>query len=236
MTLMLASVADAKEAQTALAAGADIIDGKDPTHGALAALPRQRLAAIRGAVGAKAKVSATAGDWPMIPARVCAAVAELAGGGLDFIKIGLLAEGEAVAAALAPLAARQALIAVLFADRKPGASLIDAVASAGFAGVMVDTAQKDGRGLCDFLAPAAVAEFIARAHRAGLWAGLAGSLTLADIPVLLPLGPDFLGFRGALCAGSRKSAIDPALARAVRAAIPRREATSGLNPKKAGAW
>lgn len=39
MTLMLASVRSQEEAEIALAQGADIIDCKEPAHGALAALP-----------------------------------------------------------------------------------------------------------------------------------------------------------------------------------------------------
>ena len=33
--------------------------------------------------------------------------------------------------------------------------------------------------------------------------GLAGGLEAPDVPRLLPLEPDILGFRGALCAGDR---------------------------------
>ena len=37
----------------------------------------------------------------------------------------------------------------------------------------------------------------------GPFSALAGSLKLEDVPLLLPLKPDYLGFRGALCEGGR---------------------------------
>ncbi len=52
-------------------------------------------------------------------------------------------------------------------------------------------------------------------------AGLAGSLEEPDIPRLLVLAPDLLGFRGALCGpGGRGAALDLGRVRAVRALIP----------------
>ena len=50
---LLVSVADAAEARAALAGGADIIDAKEPRHGALGAVAPDVLRAIRNAVGAE---------------------------------------------------------------------------------------------------------------------------------------------------------------------------------------
>src|SRR5260221_675769 len=58
-------------------------------------------------------------------------------------------------------------------------------------------------------------------NRRGQCAGLAGSLETPDIPRLLMLPPDYLGFRGALCAGRDRSArLDPAAVGVVRGLIP----------------
>ena len=54
----------------------------------------------------------------------------------------------------------------------------------------------------------------------GLMVGLAGGLEEPDVPRLLPLSPDLIGFRGALCAGARSGAIDAARVRAIRRLIP----------------
>ena len=45
MIRLLASVKDTDEAEIALSGGADIIDFKDPAHGALGALPVEVIAA-----------------------------------------------------------------------------------------------------------------------------------------------------------------------------------------------
>ena len=58
MTLMLASVRSQEEAEIALAQGADIIDCKEPTHGALAALPLNIVHDIVESIKGRRPVSA----------------------------------------------------------------------------------------------------------------------------------------------------------------------------------
>ena len=65
MTLFLASVRDPAEAELALAAGADIVDLKDPGQGALGAVAPGVIAACVAAIAGRAPVSATIGDLPM---------------------------------------------------------------------------------------------------------------------------------------------------------------------------
>ena len=61
---MLASVADAEEAALAARGGADIVDFKDPSRGAIGAVaPESPRPAVR-AVGGPARASATLGDPP----------------------------------------------------------------------------------------------------------------------------------------------------------------------------
>ncbi|MFO1057176.1 MAG: (5-formylfuran-3-yl)methyl phosphate synthase [Dongiaceae bacterium] len=109
MTGLLASVRSVAEAQVALAGGADIIDLKDPDHGALAALPAAVIAdAVRWA-GGRVALSATAGDLPMQPDLVGRRVGAIAALGVDLVKIALLPEGDRAGclAALAGLARRR---------------------------------------------------------------------------------------------------------------------------------
>jgi dihydroneopterin aldolase len=211
---MLASVASADEAEIALDAGADIIDLKDPTRGALGALPAAIIGEAVARVVGRRTTSATAGDLAMIPSVVDEAVARIGGLGVDIVKVGLFPGGDRHACldALARHAERgMRLVAVMFADRSPDFDLI---------GAMLDTADKRGGGLRRHLDDRALGEFVRRARACGLMSGLAGSLCLADIAPLLPLAPDYLGFRGALCAAGRDSRLDPERLRAVRAAIP----------------
>ncbi|HYH17949.1 MAG TPA: (5-formylfuran-3-yl)methyl phosphate synthase [Azospirillum sp.] len=231
MTRLLASVADLDELALAAEGGADILDLKDPTAGALGAWAPERIAeavALTRAWPHRPPLSATVGDLPMAPAVVTARVAETWALGVDFVKIGLAPDGNpdgdpaACVTALAAQARRGArLVAVLFADLWPDDRLLDDIARAGFSGAMLDTAGKASGGLLRHKDTGAVARFVDGAHRRGLLTGLAGSLTLADVPALLPLGPDYLGFRTALCAGGdRRGVLDPTALAAVRLSIP----------------
>jgi dihydroneopterin aldolase len=223
MTLFLASVRDEAEAAIALSAGADIIDLKEPRRGALGALGRETTCSIVSLIDGRAPVSATIGDVPMQPETIGEAVLEKAACGVDYVKFGLFPDGDArrCLAALRPLALRVPLIVVLFADRLPD---FDAVAAAaadmGASGLMLDTADKGSGSLLAHLDPLELATFVTQARSHGLTVGLAGSLRAADVPDLLPLAPDLLGFRGALCNGSRGAALDPASCAAIRALIP----------------
>ena len=67
MTSLLASVTGPDEAAVALAHGADIIDLKDASRGALGALDRDVLRATVAAVGGRRPASAVTGDLPMEP-------------------------------------------------------------------------------------------------------------------------------------------------------------------------
>jgi uncharacterized protein (UPF0264 family) len=215
----LASVMSAPEALTALAAGAEIIDGKNPAAGALGALPHATVRAIVEAVGHTVPVSATIGDLPANPDVLCDAAIAMAATGIDLVKIGFFDGGDAKAsiAALGRLDLGQGrLVGLLLADRNPDLNLVAAMADAGFAGVMLDTATKDGRALPDVMAPSEIARFVDAARAVGLFVGLAGALRLEHIPIIAALTPDVMGFRGALCSGKRREgSIEEGAVRAV---------------------
>jgi (5-formylfuran-3-yl)methyl phosphate synthase len=234
LPLMLASVTSPAEARICLSAGADLIDAKDPSAGALGALPVSVVAAIAAEIAALGlprmkPVSATIGDLPMAPEPVCNAVTRMAATGVDYVKIGFQGGGErrAVICRLAGCHVGKAqLVGVLFADQDLDLDLIEIMADVGFAGVMLDTADKKAGSISRILNIGKLAEFIGRAHESRLFAGLAGSLRLRDIDVLAPLGPDILGFRGALCLDSdRIFAIDERAVAAVRSQIDEVSAT-----------
>lgn len=222
MTGILASVTSVAEAELALAAGADIIDLKDPARGALGALPDRTIGEIVARIGGRLTLSATIGDLPMDAARVAGAVARIGDLGVDIVKAGLFPGGDrgGCLAALGAAASRgRRLVLVMFADRQPDFALIERCRDLGLAGVMLDTADKAAGGLRRHLDGGQLAAFVARAKAAGLLTGLAGSLAIDDIPALLPLAPDYLGFRGALCRAGRVSGLDPARLDAVCTAV-----------------
>lgn len=218
----LASVTSAKEARFAVANGADLIDCKDPASGALGALPVEIVRTIVNEVGGRVPVSATIGDLPADAVKVVEATATMASCGVDYVKIGFFGDGDpypTLQALSAAVIKPARLIAVLMADRAPDIDLLPALAEAGFAGVMLDTAGKASGRLRDHLDDAQLASFVARAHALGLVAGLAGSLKLEDIAALVPLDPDVLGFRGALCSNGRVSSLDEGRVFEVRRAL-----------------
>lgn len=219
---LLASVTDESEARTCVSLGADIIDAKNPAAGALGALPAERIRRIRAALPAHIPVSATIGDPSDDPTRVAQSVRLTAATGVDFVKIGFwpAAEFAETVSGLGRLSLKAArLVAVLLADRGIDLKLIEPIADAGFAGVMLDTYDKRHGALPDIVPPSALRDFVGAVRSTGMFAGLAGSLRVEHVPVLLTLGPDVLGFRGALCRErARTAAIDAAAVRAVRRA------------------
>lgn len=237
MTGLLASVATLEELALAAEGGADILDLKDPAAGALGAWPLARVAdavALSRTWTERPRLSATVGDLPMIPATVTARVAKTRVYGVDLVKVGFVPDGDPVGCldALAAETRRGTrLVAVLFADLWPDFRILETVARVGFAGAMLDTAGKNAGGLLRHKTIEEVARFTDDARHLGLLTGLAGSLALADIPALLRIGPDYLGFRTALCAGGdRRGSLDPAALAAVRRAIPSERSVTARNP------
>lgn len=213
MTCLLASVANTDEAMAALDGGADFIDLKNPMEGALGALPLQVIRQVVAVVSRRRPVSATIGDLPMQPGLAADRVARTVATGVDIVKIGLFGQkGHAECIrAMEPLTRGRGIriVAVMFADQQPGLDLLPLLAETGFHGVMLDTAEKQGRSLLDWMTEDILADFVQAGKRLGLMTGLAGSLRQEDVAVLAPLGADYLGFRGALCsAGDRKSVFE----------------------------
>jgi dihydroneopterin aldolase len=223
MTLLLASVTGPDEAEIADRHGADIIDLKDPRRGAFGAVAADAVAATLAAIGGRRPVSAVAGELAMEPDRIVRAASALADAGVDYVKVALFPEPrrEDCVRALAALAQRVKLVAVMFADHGFDAALVSLMAQSGFAGAMLDTARKTGGRLLDHMSVASLGGFIDACRRHGLMGGLAGSLEAPDVPRLLLLAPDVLGFRGALCRDQdREARIDPAAVEVIRALIP----------------
>ncbi|TKT69363.1 (5-formylfuran-3-yl)methyl phosphate synthase [Aquamicrobium sp. LC103] len=223
MTKMLASVTGPEEAEIVADGGADIVDLKDPTTGALGAATVDTIRRTVSGLGGRVPVSAVCGDLPMEPGTIAGKATEMAATGVDYVKIGFFPSRNvaACAAALAPLSRQTKLVAVLFSDLDPDFGLLPVFAANGFHAVMVDTADKSNGRLLDHLPPERIPAFVDAARAAGLKVGLSGSLEAPDIPRLLPLRPDFLGFRGALCGDAgRAAAIDPEAVKTIRSLIP----------------
>jgi uncharacterized protein (UPF0264 family) len=218
----LASVRNAEEACVAFAAGADVIDCKDPAAGALGRLGAKDISQVVAAVSALAPVSATIGDSFASVAETVEAAEHVAATGVAIVKCGFFGTEQDVTAIAALASAKLGaarLFAVLMADRVQDFSLVPHLARAGFMGVMLDTAGKANGSLPDIMAPERLEAFIAIARAYHMAVGLAGSLKESDISPLVALSPDILGFRGALCADGRTGTLDEERVIRVRRAI-----------------
>lgn len=223
MSKFLASVNSLEEALQIAEIGVDIIDLKQPAQGALGALDGATIKQIVTHIGGKYPVSATVGDLPMVPETVFDAVTAMAEQGVNYIKLGFFPGGDWLSciAKLAPLTGQgYALIAVLFADAQPSLNIIESLHAAGFKGVMLDTMNKQQGSLTDVMPIANISGFVESAKQYNLLCGLAGSLAIADIPGLIPLNADYLGFRGALCERQQRTAtLNPAAVYAIKQAF-----------------
>jgi len=221
MTALLASMRNLLETSAALHAGVDMIDLKNPSEGALGALPVSEVTTIVKKIGNRAITSATIGDLPPDPETILLAVRQMQQTAVDIIKIGFFpGDQQSLARALANTAKTQKLVAVLFADLKPDLAMLETLAANNFYGVMLDTATKNNRGLLKSMNMSQLKTFTDTAQKLGLLCGLAGQLQLRDIPQLLTLKPDYLGFRSALCFTDRSSQISVDALGKIRQALP----------------
>ncbi|HEY7841533.1 MAG TPA: (5-formylfuran-3-yl)methyl phosphate synthase [Gammaproteobacteria bacterium] len=220
VTGMLASVQDVAEARVVLAAGVDLIDLKNPSTGALGALDEDVLRDIVRFVDGRRPVSATIGDLPCETGILGEAIGRTAACGVDLIKVGIFASrvDDGTRCLLKRhCAAGDRIILVFFAEYWRDGADFRRLAQAGVEGVMLDTADKGAGPLTKRMDIPALRSFVTGARDVGLLAGLAGSLSTADVHRLLPLQPDYLGFRGALCpAGRRGGDIDARAVGAIR--------------------
>ena len=227
---LLVSVVSSDEARAAAAAGADIIDVKDPREGALGAPSTRTLEQIVAVLGAAAPVSVALGDLPDLPHPAALAARGAAACGADYVKVGLRGTHDldraiaVVTAVCEAVPATTAVIAASYADG-PAASppaldpglLPELVRRTGIAGALVDTLVKDGRGLYASLSPEAVTQLAQRTRAAGGSFGVAGQLRSGE---LCRVPADIVGVRSAVCrGGDRAAALDPELVAAAVAEL-----------------
>jgi (5-formylfuran-3-yl)methyl phosphate synthase len=235
---LLVSVVSGQEARRALAGGADIIDVKDPTEGALGAPSPRVLSDVVREVGGRAPVSVALGDLPGLPHTAALAARGAALSGADFVKLGLRGVDEldgavalvrAVADAVGP---QTAVIAAAYADAEaldppalPPTLLPELAARAAVSGVLVDTFVKDGHGVYHWRSESEIIDLIERTRTTGASFAVAGQLTRGQ---LRSVPADVVGVRSAVCRGGDRAAeLDAEL---VAAAVAELRAGSVVNP------
>lgn len=219
MTKWLASVQSLAEAQTLTSCLPDILDLKNPSQGALGALAVSEVETIVQWLDGRCLSSATVGDLPMKAPVIAEAIKAMANTCVDYVKVGLFADKNLknCLSELQPTLAtlNTPTIAVVFADQKTELDL-SLIKQAGFTGVMVDTATKNGLRLFEHWSEQQLSNFVAKAHELNMLCGLAGALAIEDIALLKPFNADYLGFRSALCdKRQRTQKLQAALAKKV---------------------
>jgi uncharacterized protein (UPF0264 family) len=221
---LLVSVANADDARAALEGGADVIDAKEPARGPLGAVAPDVFATIADAVAGVRPLSAALGE-PGSDHEAARLAAAFAAAGATFVKIGFAHDMSTNAIARRLLAVREVapaqVIAVACADT--GSDVVpmrvaEAALSSGAAGVLLDTADKNGPGLCRLRSLDAIASWATTLTTRGLFVALAGKLTLDDVVTLRGVGCHLVGVRGAACDGGRNGRVVAARVQLLKAA------------------
>lgn len=224
---LLVSVRNADEAKDALAAGADLIDIKDPAKGALGMAEAETVAAVLAVVGKKKPVSAALGEWSTNALTEAVWHLELP---LTYVKWGLAGYvdspgwGIDLLETRRQVPARTEVVAVAYADAKRAKTVFPAEVAKfarryRYKAFLLDTFLKDGKTLLDFIKLPELAEIITSLQTAGVKVALGGSLKLEQVKLLRPLGPDYIAVRGAVCVGGRGTALDPVRVKKWKAAL-----------------
>lgn len=216
MTALQVTVANADEAQAAIAAGLTLMFAAGGVDGVPTPLSVDDLRSILTVAGERAEVAAAAGG--LSPDDL----ADFAATGVSALVLPV-PEGDAGAALLSrvgrSLATSVKLIAAFSPEAGPDFELMPVAAIAGFSGVWL-LASETADGLTKAVKLADIARFIAAARRSKLTVGLSGGLRVVDVGTLLPLRPDHLGFRAAVSEDEDPAKpLDPARIRAVAAAF-----------------
>lgn len=208
---LLVSPRNLREALEAVKGGADIIDVKNPGEGSLGASYPWVIKEIRNALPSEVEVSATLGDLDFKPGTASLAALALAQLGVNYVKAGLygvrdereaLSMGEKITRAVEEHEARVVLAGYAEYHELGCVSPLRlplVAEESGAAGVMIDTARKNGKSLLKHLGIQDLRVFVEDAHSRGLFVALAGSLSLEDIELLKSTGCDVVGVRGAVC-------------------------------------
>lgn len=213
---LLATVISVKEAVSIYKA-VDLLDVKDPSKGSLGAPDVSIVREVKIAIG-QAPLSVALGDLDEGTARLGLAMASV---GADIIKIGLTDYDRKAAIDIfrslkKDLPPKVGVVAAAYADaaRHRFFSPFDLpsfAAEAGADGILVDTYEKSGRKLFDFLSPYELGSIVGQARALKLMTALAGSLGEDDIEEVAVCAPDYVGFRSAITIdGNRRGhGVDP---------------------------
>jgi uncharacterized protein (UPF0264 family) len=225
---LLVSVRNAGEAEAALQGGADWIDLKEPSRGALGAVDAAVAREVVSCVAGRAPVSAAAGelrDWEIGQSRELLEV-----DGLSVMKLGLSGcrgcfwqpRWNSVHAEIE--ATGKDLAAVIYADDaaalSPNRSEILQVANdSSCQWILVDTYDKDAGSIVSALSAPQLKTLLSAARYGDRTVVMAGRLQLETIASLPLEVVSMIGVRGAACDGGRAGVVSRERVAELRAAL-----------------
>ena len=235
---LLVSVRDALEAQIALEAGIQLIDVKDPSAGPLGAAGPEVLHEVAEIVASSSNIhfSAALGELQTLSERkppflLCPA--------LNFVKIGLsgcrplpdwkerFRQAQERLKPLDGMPGTIAWVAVVYADHSEcdaplPEDVLNFAIQAGCVGLLIDTFTKTGKSTFEFMTVVELFPLRRLCREKGLFFALAGSIKTEHLALARELEPDVIAVRGAVCAGTDRTAeIDSRAIQNFQAAIRR---------------
>lgn len=211
---LLISVRGKNEAVAAVEGGVHIVDVEYPAS-ALGTPYPLNIQTVRQSVPKSVAVSTNIGEEQPGRSTACQAALGVALAGADIVKLGLAKMPLAEAKIFGPDFVRtvrhwfpgKQLVPALFADERLAKWYIDPIkdgpdlASHMEAnGLLLDTFDKGfGMGLLDYYSLSDINNFVAKCHKRGLEAWLAGSIGLDELPGLWKTGAEVICIRGAAC-------------------------------------
>jgi len=215
MAGLIVSVRNWREAEIAAGNGASLVDIKEPRRGSLGRASDRTIHSVVHAISAKVPISAALGE--LLDRRGPPDCGRLA-----YVKWGLsgYARKDWPRALVANRddfrnrwpACRPVVVA--YGDWRRARSplpkaLCDFAADRRFSALLLDTWNKDGSTLLDWIGDRELAEIAAYCRSSGVKLALAGSLGPSEILALRPLHPDWFAVRGAVCRqGMRGATLD----------------------------
>ena len=194
----------------------DILDLKNPLKGAIGAWRVNNIKKVISLHKNKIKISATLGDI-FGDKEFLIKLKKFDCLGLDFIKFGLLSiDQKNLFEKLRMIESRvfkTNLVCVVFVDKKNHLNLVNNnlnyFLKCGVKNILLDTFGKKKGDLLNFCKTDYLRKFISKCKKKNIKIGLAGGLKEIQIPLIVKLNPDIVGFRSAICrSNKRTSSID----------------------------
>lgn len=218
LTRLLVSVRSVFEAEICRRLGVDWIDLKEPSAGSLGAPALSTALAVSAYLEDFPHRSVALGELVNLDLTTAKTLADL----FPVAKVGLsqLGGSNRWRQQLDSLSEtiQSDLVPVIYADWKDCQSpspkaVLDWACSKPSRFVLIDTFQKDGRGLLDHFSVAQLEELVGNANDSCVGVVLAGSLKLNNVAQLSHIPCAAIAIRGAACQNGRDNAIDEQLVR-----------------------